>query len=540
MSVWAEKQSRFHERLYSGRAASKASTREPVNHPHKFQGPQGVVGNRAVQRMMQPRGGSHQGSATNTTAARPPRDLSTHSVREAAERGTVGSGGTLPHLTEIQRSFGHHDVTHIRAYRDPRAAEAAHSIGARAYTSGDRVAFAGTPDLHTAAHEAAHVVQQRAGVQLAGNVGAAGDVYERHADAVANRVVAGGSSEALLDSYAPRALVAGKGARGNKQTHRASVQMKTLDTAYGKFEDVYYNKLTNAKDEALGCEMYLRFTPGDTVDATKIALTQIVKSYKEGVSNTVDETKQKQSLTSGKGKDFHIDRLSSARNPIYGSSVGADADKDKLGGWNVGPKVTAMTEAEQKKYTEESGIKGVKYTAASKGQYGHRKKSGADWVKQPAEMDDWPMLPSTVGKKNSGQSFETTALAVEGTQKDTYYGSVQWGWERDDKAAFKLIDFKLVSKGAPSSIFMAAAEKWNASKTSGNEATIKLPTFETYTTSKQMDVLAGTEKIKLEANTRVQVISKGAAAKDPWTVKIVDGPSTGKQVSVDGTTLTKE
>jgi hypothetical protein len=87
---------------------------------------------------------------------------------------------------------------------------------------------------------------------------------------------------------------------------------------------------------------------------------------------------------------------------------------------------------------------------------------------------------------------------------------------------------------------MAAAEKWNVSKTSGNEATIKLPTFETYTTSKQMDVLAGTEKIKLGANTRVQVISKGAAAKDPWTVKIVDGPSTGKQVSVDGTTLTKE
>jgi len=37
--------------------------------------------------------------------------------------------------------------------------------------------------------------------------------------------------------------------------------MKAVDTAYGKFEDVYYDELTNAKDEEIGCEMYLRFTP---------------------------------------------------------------------------------------------------------------------------------------------------------------------------------------------------------------------------------------------------------------------------------------
>lgn len=53
-------------------------------------------------------------------------------------------------------------------------------------------------DLHTVAHEAAHVVQQRGGVQLKGGVGAAGDAYERHADAVADRVVAGESAEDLL------------------------------------------------------------------------------------------------------------------------------------------------------------------------------------------------------------------------------------------------------------------------------------------------------------------------------------------------------
>jgi hypothetical protein len=60
-------------------------------------------------------------------------------------------------------------------------------------------AFAGPPSLHTAAHEAAHVVQQRGDVQPTGNIDQPGDVYERHADAVADRVVAGQSTEALLD-----------------------------------------------------------------------------------------------------------------------------------------------------------------------------------------------------------------------------------------------------------------------------------------------------------------------------------------------------
>lgn len=71
-------------------------------------------------------------------------------------------------------------------------------MGARAYAMGNHVAFGIQPDLHTAAHEAAHVVQQRAGVSLSGGVGQAGDAYERHADAVDDRVVAGESAEALL------------------------------------------------------------------------------------------------------------------------------------------------------------------------------------------------------------------------------------------------------------------------------------------------------------------------------------------------------
>ncbi len=61
----------------------------------------------------------------------------------------------------------------------------------------------GATDLHTVAHEAARVVQQRAGVQLTGGVGEAGDPYERHADEIADRVVQGKSAESLLDAMGP-------------------------------------------------------------------------------------------------------------------------------------------------------------------------------------------------------------------------------------------------------------------------------------------------------------------------------------------------
>lgn len=126
-------------------------------------------------------------------------------VHATASQGVAGTGGSLPHLAAIQRSFGAHDVSGVQAHTGPAAQQASQGIGAQAYAVGNHVAFDGAPDLHTAAHEAAHVVQQQHGVHLKGGVGAAGDAYERHADAVADRVVAGQSAEALLGQMAPAA-----------------------------------------------------------------------------------------------------------------------------------------------------------------------------------------------------------------------------------------------------------------------------------------------------------------------------------------------
>jgi len=133
-------------------------------------------------------------------------------VHAAAALGVSGAGGTLPHLDRIQSLFGRHDVSRVRAHTDGAASAGAAAMGAEAFAMGDQVAFAGTPSLHTAAHEAAHVVQQRSGVHLKGGVGAAGDAHERHADEVADRVVAGRSASDLLDRYAGGSSTSASGA----------------------------------------------------------------------------------------------------------------------------------------------------------------------------------------------------------------------------------------------------------------------------------------------------------------------------------------
>lgn len=118
-------------------------------------------------------------------------------VHAQARQGLRGTSIPLPHRERIQRSFGRHSLETVRAYLGPSARTATRQLGAEAFTRGESIAFRRPPDLHTAAHEAAHVVQQRAGL-LPGGVGRVGDPFERAADAVAARVAAGKPAVDLL------------------------------------------------------------------------------------------------------------------------------------------------------------------------------------------------------------------------------------------------------------------------------------------------------------------------------------------------------
>ena len=130
-----------------------------------------------------------------------PRSDDIHAI---AAYGVAGRGSTLPGRPAIQAAFGKHEVSGVRAHVGGAAADAAAAIGARAYATGNDIAFADTPDLRIAAHEAAHVVQQRRGVSLDRGLSRSGDAYEQNAEAVAELVVRGESAEALLDTMTHR------------------------------------------------------------------------------------------------------------------------------------------------------------------------------------------------------------------------------------------------------------------------------------------------------------------------------------------------
>ena len=194
---------------------------------------QSKIGNQAVQ-LLQAKAEELETDSAATASPRFAHDFTqipvyakanTNDIRLIARDGTAGSASPLPHLDQIQRSFGpQHDLSGVNAYVGGKAAEAARHIGAEAYASGERVAFRAAPSLHTAAHEATHVVQQRSGIRISEGIGTKGDAYERHADAVADSVVAGRSCEHLLGDYS--------GTAENRPSPSPAVQCLDQDLPY--------------------------------------------------------------------------------------------------------------------------------------------------------------------------------------------------------------------------------------------------------------------------------------------------------------------
>jgi hypothetical protein len=139
------------------------------------------------------------------------------SIQSIAAEGVAGPVTPLPHAGLIQRAFGRHDISTITAHVGDAATAATDALGANAYARGTSIAFGTSPDLRLAAHEAAHVIQQRHGVAPSG-IGTAGDQYEQHADRVAAAVVAGESAEPILDEMV--------GSSSSGQTHAVQCDPK--------------------------------------------------------------------------------------------------------------------------------------------------------------------------------------------------------------------------------------------------------------------------------------------------------------------------
>jgi hypothetical protein len=423
---------------------------------------------------------------------------------EVAEHGVSGVGGPLPFATQIQRSFGHHHIGGVISHQGARAAGAANRIRAMAYATGERVAFGGAPDLHTAAHEAAHVLQQRAGVKIDGHMGRAGDAYERHADSVADHVVAGRSAEALLDRLAAAPLSA-----ANPQSR--VLQCKPIPTKpipptnFGTFKVTKFESVEPSGQED-GIDINLEFDPDSSkVDASKIGLIQAARSQVGGVAIANEVTIRKRMVPKGTGEGFSIDRTAKDKftNPVFGTVV--PDPKDKLG---------------------DTGMSGG-------GHWGKSFKDASGLNHDVAQLKDRARLPER--GINSGQFFETAAVAVEGKQAGTYMGSVNWGWSVDGKGVFSAVIPTLKSKGNPSAEFKAAAQMWDKASTSG---TIK-------TTASPTDIYSSAFKVKYQVDKDTEVepipgavihdnivyydvtIKSGSHANKPGTIKASDVADVG-------------
>jgi hypothetical protein len=243
-------------------------------------------------------------------------------VQEAAAHGTQAPATAMPHADKIQAAFGpDHDVSAIKAHVGGPAAQAACDMGATAYATGSHAVFANTPDQHTAAHEAAHVVQQAKGVNLYGGVGTAGDAYERHADAVADRVVAGQSAADMLGGPA--------GAKDDAVAAVGPVQKKegkvTHDEAAGSGKVTARENDFDPSDKTQ--ENYsLEYAGKDADDAHWLQFINVTmiadvpgtgKVYNTG---TVPTTGGAKPYSDDKVKHWGVDSVSKA-NPYYDSAA---------------------------------------------------------------------------------------------------------------------------------------------------------------------------------------------------------------------------
>ena len=300
--------------------------------------------------------------------------------------------------------------------------------------------------------------------------------------------------------------------------------LQRVATDFGDFNDTTYNTLTTPAGKKVGVEIVLEFVPNAKVDADLFGLTQALKPTNKGKPNPVDITAKKRMVKEGVGAGWYIDQAKYNRNPLYPVEKAKSTAAELWEGPTPSP-VAALTPKQIKQFAAASGVKGQ--THKGWGGHGWRHKVGGVWDVKNAELHDTPMRPNR--GKNAGQVFETTALAIKGAQKGTYYGSVEWGWKTDNAGVFEKLPLRLVSSGVPSEEFMAAAGKWNTAKTSANKSTIPLPIV------KELKMFSNSLDPLLEMGPYVG-IPKGTHYKfleEPdimvAKIEVTDGPYKGQQ-----------
>ena len=347
-----------------------------------------------------------------------------------------GPSAEVPHRQAMEGAFGT-GFGDVRARLGGAAAEQGlAALGARAATSGNDVVFRDrdpSPDL--VAHELAHVVQQRRGVEgvMASSASGPGpgSAAERAADAAADAVTRGAAVPDV-----------GTAAAG-------SVQLAPVRTSGGEWETTTY---TAASGGDLGANIDLKFTPKDPVIADNIGLTQTVNTQKSATAGGPVTTP---SSVSGRNAALSL--------PAAGSDPGRAVDQGDPTGDTV-PNTNPLYAVENSPGKVSATLTDVAPTAGF-GSHASRKRNGAGgFDENPGNLKDGPRRGLEFAGQEWRQSFEATALALDGPLANMYLGSVAWGWKTDDKGVTTLDPdpIKVVREGPPTAAFMDAARTWNA------------------------------------------------------------------------------
>ena len=182
----------------------------------------------------------------------------------------------------------------------------------------------------------------------------------------------------------------------------------------------------------IGVSIKIEFVPGPKVRALKIGLVQIVQHYVNNKPYTIDQYKGKMSVDAQEGYKTHIDVLKEAVDPMYVANI-----KDK-----------------------KRGKAGCGASDPFNGQWGTPQQN-ATLIDEPQDRSVVGVRENPKNTPNSGQIFETTALALDGEQEGLYYGSVKWGWKTDSEGNFQILPLTIISMGSASQTFARAADAWN-------------------------------------------------------------------------------
>lgn len=246
--------------------------------------------------------------------------------------------------------------------------------------------------------------------------------------------------------------------QSGSSVQRQVVQRVAVNTNGGTWSTNSYQPVED------GAEITLEFAPNNNVNAKKIGLIQKSLKVEKGINYDVktrgdyeagkfQTAGQKRKAQRSDGES-HVDRDMRMNNPIYGAPDLADN----------------QTVGDTPKGKLDMSAKAQRKGTAQNYQLGYRYKSfgGLKQNTRSAKLYDKPNLPGAMRElesdpnKVSQMTFETTALCIDGAQQNSYYGSIEWGWQlRDPDVGVELLPLRKLSDGDPTAKMQQVMANWN-------------------------------------------------------------------------------